>query len=184
MRLNTSLIGAAALAALFPLGLASAQGLASFGPLDPNNGFPTNYVDDNGLSLDLCHLNSGLCILDAPVTLSNPNQPFPQNYGGTFPEESFWFICEADMPTGGGGSAFLRLAIEQAFANEVVANGDQISFARVRIRIDDLVAGATYNVTTPVGVFSLVAQNAGVRGINFTTDVGLVPGDFSGALNG
>ncbi len=38
--------------------------------------------------------------------------------------------------------------------------------------------------TTPVGVFSLVAANAGPRGINFTVDVGLVPGVFTGALNG
>jgi len=185
MRLHSrSLAGAALLAAAFPFGQASAQGLAAVGPVDPNHGFPTSYEDNNGLSLDLCLSNNGLCLLETIVQLTNPNQPFPQNYGGTFPDEAFWWACEADMDTNNGGGALLVLAIEAAFANEVVAAGDQVTFARVRIRVDNLIAGATYTVTTPVGVFTFVAANAGARGINFTEDVGLVPGVFTGALNG
>src|SRR6185503_8546210 len=175
-------------AAAFALALLSspalAQGLAAVGPNDPNHGFPSWYEDDNGLRLDLCLNNSGLCLVDTIVQLTNPNQPFPQNFGGTFPDEAFWAVCEADMETNNGGGALLVIALEAAFANDVVASGDQVTFARVRIRVDNLIAGQTYNVTTPVGVFTFVAANAGQRGINFTEDVGLIPGVFTGALNG
>src|SRR5262245_41211606 len=80
----------AAIAAILPLGRAHAQ-LAAVGPLSPDNGFPVWYKDGQGLSLDLCLKNTGFCLLDAPVNLTNPNQPFPQNYGGTFPVEAFWW---------------------------------------------------------------------------------------------
>jgi len=181
---HTSLCVAALCLAAFASDRASAQGLAAVGPVVPSHGFPSWYEDDNALRLDLCLLNSGLCLLDAPVNLTNPGAPFPQNFGGTFPEEAFWWTCEADMPTNNGGGALLVLALEAAFANEVVAQGDQITFARVRIRVDNLIAGQTYDVSTPVGNFSFVAANSADRGINFTDDVGIVPGVFTGALNG
>lgn len=181
MRLPTSLAGAAALAALFPLGLASAQlGFPEVGPVDPNNGFPTHYVDSNGLSLDLCTTDPLFCLLDAPITLVDPNLPFPDNYGGTFPEELFWQRCDASMATNNGGQALLVLALEGAFANGGVAAGDQVAFGRVRIRVDNPIAGETYVCTTPVGTFNLVATGSGVRGINSTVDIGLIPGVFTG----
>jgi PKD repeat protein len=183
MRLHTSLVGAAAIAALLPIGRTNAQ-LASVGPVDPANGFPTSYTDTNGLSLDLCLTDPLLCLLDAPVTLSNPNQAFPQNYGGTFPEEAFWQRVDGIMPTSNGGQALLVMALEAAFVNGPVAAGDQVTFARVRVRVDNLVAGANYTVTTPVGIFNFVAANAGPRGINSTVDIGLIPGVFTTALGG
>jgi PKD repeat protein len=127
-----------------------------------------------------------LCLLEGgAVTLTNPNLPFPDNYGGTFPDEAFWNVCEASMPTNNGGSALLVIALEAAFANEVPISGDQVAFARVRIRVDNLIAGSNYTVTTPVGIFNFVAANSGVRGINFTDDVGVdTPGVFTGALGG
>jgi PKD repeat protein len=76
------------------------------------------------------------------------------------------------------------IALEAAFGNEIPEAGQQVAFARVRIRVDNLIAGSNYTVTTPVGVFNFVAANAGVRGINFTDDVGIDPGVFTGALNG
>jgi len=181
MRLHTSLAGAAALAALLPLGRSNAQ-LAEVGPVDPNNGFPAWYKDANGLSLDLCLTDPLLCLLDAPVTLSNPNQPFPQNYGVTFPEEAFYQRVDGVMPTSGGGQALLVMALEAAFGNGPVEAGQQVTFARVRVRVDNLIAGSNYTVTTPVGIFNFVAANAGVRGINSTVDVGIAPGAFTGAL--
>jgi PKD repeat protein len=184
MRLHTSLIGAASLAALFPAALASAQGLAAVGPTSPDHGFPEWYEDNNGLQLDLCLTDPVLCLLDAAVTLSSPGTPFPGNYGGTFPDEAFWNVCEALIPTNNGGQALLVIALEAAFGNEIPEAGQQVAFARVRIRADNLVAGANYTVTTPVGVFNFVAANAGVRGINFTDDVGIAPGVFTGALGG
>src|SRR5262249_2378744 len=50
-------------------------------------------------------------------------------------------------------------------------------------RIDNLVVGATYHITTPYGTFDIVAKVAGQRGIDFTRDIGLVPGNFTLALN-
>jgi len=168
---------------LLPLGAASAQ-LAAVGPISADNGFPLWYRDGQARQLDLCLSNTALCLLDAPVTLTNPGAAFPANYGGTFPDEAFWWAAEAEMPTNNNGEALLVLAVEAAFANDVVAAGDQVSFARIRIRVDNLLRGRTYNVTTPFGEFSFVAQNVGQRGINFTRDIGLAPGNFSGALNG
>jgi len=183
MRLKSSLIGVAATSALFT-SLAGAQGLAAVGPTHAEHGFPEWYQDNNGLQLDLCLTDPVLCLLDGPVSLLSPGAPFPDNYGGTFPAEAFWNACEASMPTNNGGNALLVIALEAAFGNEVPEAGQQVAFARVRIRVDNLIAGQTYSVTTPVGPFSFVAQNAGVRGINFTDDVGLLPGSFTGALGG
>src|SRR5215831_12186589 len=69
--------------------------LAALGPVSPDNGFPTWYRDGAGTQLDLCLSNPALCGLLAPVQLRNPNQAFPQNYGGTFPDESFYSLVEA-----------------------------------------------------------------------------------------
>ena len=182
MRLNKTLIGAAATSALFA-SLAQAQGLAAVGPTSPANGFPEYYEDTNGLRLDLCTTDPLLCLLDAPITLTNPAAAFPDNYGGTFPDELFWQRCDAIMPTNNGGQALLVMAVEAAFVN-AVQTGDQIAFARLRLRLDNLVAGATYTATTPFGVFSLVAASSGLRGINFTEDIGIAPGVFTGALAG
>jgi len=178
-----SLLAAAAIAALFPLGRASAQ-LSQAGPVDPNNGFPAWYKDTNGMSLDLCLTDPLLCLLPGAVTLTNPGAPFPNNYGGTFPDEVFYQRVDGVVATGGAGQALLVMALEGAFANGPVVAGDQVTFARVRLRIDNVVAGQTYTCTTPVGVFSIVATASGLRGINVTTDVGLIPGNFDAALLG
>ena len=74
----------------------------------------------------------------------------------------------------GGETGLLVLAMEGAFANGAVAAGDQVTFARVRIRATGLTPGATYTVTTPVGNYVFVAT-ADVRNINFTDDVGFAP---------
>src|SRR5437867_3860503 len=111
MGLQTSLLGAAALAALVPLGRPAAQ-LAEVGPVNPANGFPAWYKDTTGLSLDLCLTDPVLCLLPAPVTLTNPGAPFPNNYGGTFPDEAFWQRVDSIMPTNNGGQALLVMALE------------------------------------------------------------------------
>src|SRR5262245_21498962 len=90
----TALLGALLLSSL---SVASAQ-LAAVGPTNPDNGYPRFYTDVNGLRLDLCLTDPVLCGLAAPVTLSAPGQPFPLNYAGTFPDESFYSRCVAKMP--------------------------------------------------------------------------------------
>src|SRR5436190_24232647 len=98
MRFQTSLLGAAVLAALFPLVSSAQLGFASAGAVSPDNGFPLSYRDTRGLSLDLCLADPVLCLLAAPVTLTNPGAAFPANYGGTFPDEVFYQRVDGDMP--------------------------------------------------------------------------------------
>ena len=59
-----------------------------------------------------------------------------------------------------------------------------IGFARHRLVIDIPAPGGTYTVTTPFGVQVFPDVTPGKRAIFFTNDIGLVPGDFSGALKG
>ena len=85
--------------------------------------------------------------------------------------------------TNAGGSALLVMALEGAFANGDVIAGDQAVFGRIRVRVDNLVAGASYQITTPYGIFNEIATNSGTRGINMTVDVGIdTPGVFTAAL--
>jgi len=187
MRLRTSLLGSAALAALSLTSNSSAQGLAAVGPTNPNHGFPDWYEDFNGLRLDACLTDVGLCLLDAAVpVLIDPNLPFPDNYGGVWSDHTFFAVAEADMPTNGGGQALLVMTLQGGFLNDAgPVDGEQEVFARLRIRVDNLIQGSTYTVTTPYGNFVFVAENSDVRGINFTIDTGRgVPGAFEGALAG
>src|SRR5262245_38045142 len=174
---------AAIAAILLPVGTTSAQ-LTAVGAVNPVHGFPSSYTDSGNTMLQPCLANTGFCLLDAAVQLLNPAAEFPLNFGGTFPDEFFYWAGEASMPTTGDGEALLVMALEGSFANDAVAAGDQVTFGRIRVRIDNLVAGATYRVTTPYGTFNLVAANAGDRGINFTRDIGGAAGDFVTALNG
>jgi hypothetical protein len=75
----------------------------------------------------------------------------------------------------------LVLAMEAAFTGDP-AVGEQISFGRVRVRVDTLRPGKTYKVTHPYGVLNLVADSRGA--INVTEDIGPLssPADFSLAL--
>jgi hypothetical protein len=163
------------------LGLASHPGgshLVEVGPVHPAHGFPTWYKDANGLSVELClEARNPLCGF-APGDVPNPDAPL--TVPGNFPDEAFWMSATATMDTRGGGRATLTLALEAAFGNGPVAVGDQISFGRVRIRVDNLQPGATYRVIHPYGVDVFTGVEGGTRGINFTEDIG--SGDFADAL--
>src|SRR2546423_7717019 len=160
--------------------------LAAVGPLDSATKFPFWYQDANGLRLGYC-FDPVFCFLGNQ--LPSPTQPpsVPNN----FPAEMFYWDADASMPTNNGGLAFMRLGLEGAFLpGPGVVDGQQVTFGRIRFRLDNLKAGATYTITHPYGVDTFVAQTGGVRGINATTDVGCgaaVPGvvtcDFSIALN-
>lgn len=167
-----------------------------------STGFPRWYQDSLGQALDLC-LSAALspnvvpvagtppalmCLVDPPLLFPDNPLSWPTN----FPDEAFWFAADASITLPQGGALYVA-AIEAAFANEVAAVGDQISFARIRIRVDIPEPGGTYIVTHPYGVnvFNNVAP--GIRAINFTSDVGVSPGipgnpptppNFNGALFG
>ncbi len=158
-------------------------GLAAVGPVNPANGFPTWYEDTTGLTLELClNTDDELCLLDPVLDL--PNGAGPVSFPDNFPVEAFWWTGDASMTTTAGGDADLIMALEAAFLNEQVIDGEQVAFARVRIRIDNLVDGETYTIYTPYGVFQEVAVGNGPRGINQTEDVGLIVGDYTVPLTG
>jgi hypothetical protein len=147
-------------------------GLKQVGPIDETNGFPLWYKDTSGQRLELClKVDDPNCIMG---DLPNPGQPlsFPDN----FPDEAFWAVADAALATNGtGGKANLVTALEAAFAADV-ADGQQISFGRVRIRAEVGVDGATYKVTHPFGVDTIVAETGAVKGLNVTEDIGDLAG--------
>lgn len=152
--------------------------LVEVGPVHPAHGFPIWYKDANGLSAELClEARNPLCGF-LPGDVPNPDAPL--TVPGNFPEEAFWMLATAEMDTRGGGRATLTLALEAAFANGPVAAGDQISFGRIRIRVDNPQPGATYRVIHPYGVDVFTNVEGGERGINYTQDIG--GGDFTDAL--
>jgi hypothetical protein len=184
MSVAHALIAAAAAFTLLGINSATAQ-LQAVGPISPDHGFPNFYVDGQNLQLAPCLGDPALCLMDAAADLVNPSHPFPANFGGVFPSEVFYNLAEGTMTTAGGGTALLVMGLFGTFANGTLISGDQFVNARIRLRIDNLIAGQTYHITTPYGVFDLVAQNGGRRGINFTSDVpGPIAGSFVDALNG
>src|SRR5205085_2711466 len=145
--------------------------LGAVGPLDAATNFPFWYQDARGLRLGYC-FDPVFCFLGNQ--LPSPTQPpsVPNN----FPAEMFYWDADASMPTNNGGQAFMRLGLEAAFLpGPGVVDGQQVTFGRIRFRLDNLQAGATYTITHPYGVDTFVAQTSGLRSINTTTDVGCVP---------
>ncbi|WP_419709777.1 Ig-like domain-containing protein [Pseudomonas sp. NFX224] len=157
--------------------------------------FPAWYQDNSLLSLELCQSKAVstrvaatvppayMCILNPEPGIFDDTQPivFPDNW----PPEAFWYLAETSINKNGayGVDAYVA-GIEAAFASENPIDGDQQSFARIRIRVNIPVAG-TYTITHPYGVETVNVTTPGRRTINITRDVGIgAPGDFSGALNG
>lgn len=158
--------------------------------------FPMWYQDENQLSMELCQSRAAssrvaasvppayMCILLAEPGIYDDAQPmiFPDNW----PPEAFWFLAEttiADNAAGYGVDAYVA-GIEAAFASENPADGDQQSFARIRIRVNVPVAG-TYTITHPYGVETVNVTAPGRRAINITRDIGIgAPGNFTGAVGG
>lgn len=158
--------------------------------------FPMWYQDNNLLSMELCQ--SRAASSRVPVTvppaymctlLPTPgvfDDSLPMVFPDNWPDESFWFLAEttiANNAAGYGMDAYVA-GIEAAFASGNPVDGDQQSFARIRIRVNVPTAG-TYTVTHPYGVETVNVTTPGRRAINITKDVGIgAPGNFSGALNG
>ncbi|MFJ4065781.1 hypothetical protein ACIPW4_10825 [Pseudomonas sp. NPDC089996] len=167
------------------------------GPYNLANGnFAGWYQDTHGRTLDLCLTKAVssrvagapgapayMCTLLPTPGVFDDTQPiaFPTN----FPDEAFWFTADAAIVDAARGiDLSYGTAIEAAFAAEEPVEGDQVSFARVRIRVDVPTAG-TYVVTHPYGVEVFDVPAAGRRAINMTRDIGIAgAGDFSGALKG
>jgi hypothetical protein len=165
--------------------LENPERLVAVGPMNPATGFPLWYKDATGTLLD-----QALSTADPNTPAVGDPQPFVSSRPGapaSLPDESFYWLAEARMVTGGGvrrGRARVVLALEATFAGTgAVADGQQIVFARVRFRIDDGVPGGSYVITHPFGQTDpLVADD---RGRVFETeDIGVAPLQFDGALSG
>ncbi|MBF8723474.1 Ig-like domain-containing protein [Pseudomonas guariconensis] len=190
-------------AAGFSLTLSSAA-WAALSEVDPGpytlatGGYPMWYKDAGELSLELCQSRATssrapgapgapayMCTLLPEPGVYDDTLPlvFPDNW----PPEMFWFLAETEIPAVGNSGYELEVyvaGVEAAFAAENPVDGDQQSFARIRIRASVPTAG-TYTITHPYGVERVEVTTPGRRAINITRDIGIgAPGDFSGALNG
>src|SRR3954452_11414009 len=140
------------------------EGLAKAGPVNPSTGFPDWYRDKasppgrpSSTTLEPClEPKNPMCIIgdvpnpDAPLNLDSPD---PAN--NNFPDEFFYFLADSGIDAVGSsatpGKARLTLAIEGAFAT-AVKPGDQMAFARLRIRVTDgLQPNRDYKVIQPYG---------------------------------
>jgi hypothetical protein len=161
-------------------------GLKRVGPLDPTLGFPAWYEDTSGLKLGVCK-DPGRCFFRA-----DPLRPvsFPQTEAQVlagdfnFPDEMFYYAIEnleiAPLPA--RARVLYHVAIEGAFASGDVQLGQQVVFARLRIRLRDLVPESTYTIRHPYGAEVLETDVDG--GVFYTRDLGLAVGNFQGALYG
>jgi len=192
--------GLAAAPLAFGFGQAAQAGLNAVdpGPYVAANGFfPAWYQDTHGLALDLCLSPANIAANAVPGGLGGaactllPNPPIfdpalPLSFPTNFPDESFYFMAGANFVIGGVDVGY-GADLEAAFAGGAPAPGDQIVFARIRIRITlpATAPGGNYTVTHPYGVevFS-VAPGGGIKVINATRDVGVAAGIFTGALAG
>ncbi|WP_435652762.1 Ig-like domain-containing protein [Pseudomonas putida] len=193
----------ALLAAGFSLTVTSAA-FAALSDVDPGpytfatGGYPMWYKDSLDQSLELCQSRATstrapgapgapayMCTLLPEPGVYDDALPlvFPDNW----PPEMFWFLAETSIPQVGNSGYELEVyvaGIEAAFAAENPVDGDQQSFARIRIRASVPRTG-TYTITHPYGVETVNVTTAGRRAINITRDIGIgAPGNFQGALGG
>ncbi|MDM5327252.1 IPT/TIG domain protein [Neobacillus sp. CF12] len=156
--------------------------LTKVGPIG-DYGYPVWYKDSKGKRLELCLEGSNpLCGFVAGDFPTDPNLNVEN---GNFPGEAFYQLASASIALPSGGDADAVFALEAAWANEIVNDGDQIVFGRVRFRVDDLITDREYTITHPYGVDKIVAtaedeDNPQVGEIRFVEDIG-INGGFEGA---
>jgi hypothetical protein len=150
--------------------------------VNPANGYPVWYQDAAGVALEQCNfgipgdvgfVEDPLCIQAGAAEVSD---------FVSF-EEAFWWAAGASAANAGIDGR-LDLAQEAAFATGDPVEGQQIVFARIRIRVDVPTTG-TYTVVHPYGtkVYNIAAVGSGNE-INDTVDIGGGPLDFVTALGG
>src|SRR5438128_2557072 len=150
------------------------QGLASFGPISATTfGYPAYYVDQNGQGLGQC-LDPANPLCGLPP-LPDPAAP-PDIATGNFFDENLYTFVTADvpMPPNGQPGVPIGLVVYSVLGTfggpaAAVVPGDQVTFSRIRFRIDTPAAG-DYTITHPFGVHVLHAAGPGRRSIDFTDD--------------
>lgn len=168
-------LGTVAVRAAVDPGLA---GLAAVGPVSGSHGFPVWYEDRTGTRVGLCLDGTDPLCGFLPGDIPDPD--LPVSFPGNFPEEAFYMLAGAGLDMDNGGAATLTLGLEAAFAN-AVAPGEQMVFGRVRVKVTDAQPDAYYVVFHPYGTDVVQAEPDGRLFV--TEDIGITPGDFSGALS-
>lgn len=189
---------------LSALGTIALPAIAELAAVDPGpyniatGRYPLWYQDENNLSLQLCQSKAissrapggpgapgYMCTLIPEPGVYDDTLPmvFPDNWPG----ELFWFLAETEIDNNAAGYGLERYVagIEAAFSGgEIPVDGQQESFARIRIRASIPIPG-TYTVTHPYGVETLQVTGTGRRAINMTRDIGVGAFlDYTGALTG
>src|SRR3954447_3668090 len=136
------IVAASAVTAALALSAPALAGVGTFGPADPDPGFPARDDDGNGAKPALCLDGPPMCLAGVP----NPAEPasVPDN----FEEEAFYWSGNAAIERGGVGPILVMW--EGAwFADGPPGAGDQMTFGRIRIRVSGLQEGGRYTVTYP-----------------------------------
>lgn len=154
--------------------------LENAGPVDPANGFPL-WFGDGTTRLEIVLGQD----LNAPAIGELPDPNAPMSFPDNFPDEAFYYMAETRLTVGGAGiagRARVLMALEAAFGGAgEPAPGANVVFARIRVRMDDLVPGAKYSVYHPYGEF--IDLEADDRGRVFhTVDLGIAEGDVFAVL--
>ncbi|MGH8388847.1 MAG: hypothetical protein ACRESJ_25765 [Pseudomonas sp.] len=186
--------------ALIVSGLAQGAAQAALFAVEPGpylpatGGFASWYQDTHGRTLDLCLTKAVspniagapgapayMCLLTPNPGIFDDTKPivFPDN----FPDEAFWFTGDGSIVDVARGIDLTYVsALEAAFSGGDPKEGDQISFGRIRIRVDVPTAG-TYVITHPYGVDVFKVDTPGRKAINMTRDIGIgSPKTYDGAL--
>jgi hypothetical protein len=193
---SVALLLALALVVLSAVGVAIADvvkgttdKLIEAGPVSTaTGGYPTWYRDSGFQDGDTFRDSIDLepCLGDKdPMCLPAPAPDPAQDMSvatGNWPDEFFYYNnTAAGLVSNGNNPVLFESALEGAWSAEVVNDGDQVVFGRIRIRVENLQAGEKYTVVHPQGEDTFVAE-AAKRGINYTQDIAASPGNFSSAF--
>ena len=156
-------------------------GAAVSADVDPYDGFPYWYRDDNSVKLSQCIDPADPYCVVLPDGGYDPAQP--QEFPTNFPGEYFYTVADSEPLTTPGcdggpeGLAFIRSAVEGTFVNGVAAFGDQMVFGRVRIVVrGGLCPDTDYTFTHPYGETTLHTNADGsIKPVQGTVDIGCVP---------
>ena len=156
--------------------------------------YPDWYQDEAGVRLVQCLDPTDpecLVLPGGTFTGADNNLSIVDN----FPDEFFWYDADADVLQTPGcngtapGKLRFRFGVEGAFANDPLADGDQMTFGRMRVQgSGGLCPTHDYHVVTPYGSWTVTTDDAGqLKPSPNTVDTGCTPSpgvlcDFSLAL--
>ncbi len=176
-----ALSGAATAQATPPV--AGPEGLKAVGPVDQLNGYPMWYEDKHGIKLGLCQ-NPDHCFFMPPNPAAAARAPSsPTDTTHNWPDESFYYACEAGLDGVNGTRGVLIHALEAAYGAGSVLRGDEVVFVRFRLHFWNLQPFQNYAFKYPFGEETHQADGDGR--IFVTRDIGIAnPGHFTDALKG